>query len=146
MTARINIFIRAVASVTGDITIGYAMASACIWVIQAAALGLFLSFLLWLLTIIASLAFSQHALHPAVALLLSDRKLDRGLAVGVRCPAHRHRRCSAAVELGSVAANPHDCSRQRAPSALISPSSPRLSSSHRGFFLSVLEVPHVHIP
>ncbi len=64
MSARINIFIRAVASVTGDITIGYAMASACIWVIQAAALGIFLSFLLWLLTIIASLAFSQHALHP----------------------------------------------------------------------------------
>ena len=82
MSARINILVRAVASVTGDITIGYAMASACIWVIQAAALGLFLSFLLWLLTIIASLAFSQHALHPAVALLLSDRKLDRGLAVG----------------------------------------------------------------
>ena len=82
MSARINIFVRAVASVTGDITVGYAMPSACIWVIQSAALGFFLSFLLWLLAIVASLAFSQHALHPAVALLLSDRKLDQGLAVG----------------------------------------------------------------
>ena len=82
MSSRVHFFIRTVATVTGDITIGYAMASACIWVIQSAALGLFLSFLLWLIAIVASLAFSQHALHPAVALLLSDRKLDQGLAVG----------------------------------------------------------------
>lgn len=81
MSTRINFFIRAVATITGDITIGYAMASACIWMIQSAALGLFLSFLLWLIAVVASLAFSQHALHPAVSLLLSDRKLDQGLAV-----------------------------------------------------------------
>jgi len=79
--SRHTFFIRAVATITGDITIGYAMASACVWVIQSAALGLFLSFVLWLLAILASLAMSQHILHPAVSLLLSDRKLDRSLAV-----------------------------------------------------------------
>jgi len=79
--SRYTFFIRAVATIAGDITIGYAMASAWVWVIQSAALGLFLSFLIWLLAIVASLAMSQHILHPAVAVLLSDRKLDQSLAV-----------------------------------------------------------------
>jgi O-antigen ligase len=79
--SRHTFFIRAVASITGDITIGYAMASACVWVIQSAALGFFLGFLLWLLTIIAALSLSQYVVHPAVAALLSDRKLDQSLAV-----------------------------------------------------------------
>ena len=69
---------------TGDIAIGYALASICIWIIQVAALGLFLSFMLWLLTIVLSLAFSQYALHPATAALLCDRKLDRGFALRTR--------------------------------------------------------------
>ena len=81
MSARRNVFIRSVATVTGDLTIGYAMASACLWVIQSAALGLFLSFLLWLLAIVLALAFSQYVLHPAMAVLLCDRKLDQSLAV-----------------------------------------------------------------
>jgi hypothetical protein len=84
--SRHTFFIRAVATITGDITIGYAMASACVWVIQSAALGLFLSFMLWLLAIALSLAMGQHILHPAVAVLLSDRKLDPSLAVTlIRC-------------------------------------------------------------
>ena len=80
MSARRNFFIRSVATVTGDITIGYAMAVACVWVIQSASLGLFLGFLLWLLAIVLSLAISQYALHPAAAVLLPDRKLDQSLA------------------------------------------------------------------
>ena len=82
MTRR-NFFIRSVATVSGDIAVGYAIASACIWIIQSAALGLFLSFLLWLLAIVLSLALSQYALHPVVAVLLSDRKLDQGLNLSV---------------------------------------------------------------
>jgi hypothetical protein len=46
MSARRNFFIRSIATVTGDIAIGYALASICVWVIQFASLGLFLSFLL----------------------------------------------------------------------------------------------------
>ena len=79
MTARRNLFIRSIVSVTGDIAITYAMASACVWVIQSAALGLFLSFLLWLLAVALSLAISQYALHPLVGFVLSDSKLDRGI-------------------------------------------------------------------
>jgi len=81
MNTRRNFFIRAVATVTGDVAIGYAMASACVWVIQYAALSVFLSFMLWLLAIVMALAFSQYALHPALTVLLSDKKLDRGLAI-----------------------------------------------------------------
>lgn len=81
MSARRNVFIRSVATVTGDLAIGCALASACLWVIQCAALGLFLSFLLWLLALVLSLGFSQYVLHPAMAVLLCDRKLDQSLAV-----------------------------------------------------------------
>lgn len=81
MTPRARLFIRACATVTGDLTVGYVLASACLWIIQAAALGLFLSFLLWLLALLASLALSQYVVHPVTAVVLSDRKLDQGLAV-----------------------------------------------------------------
>jgi hypothetical protein len=74
--SRRNIIIRTVATIAGDIAVGVAMASACVWIIEAAALGLFLSFLLWLLTAILSLALSQYVIHPAVKVLLSDSKLD----------------------------------------------------------------------
>jgi fucose permease len=77
MSSRRNIFIRTIATVTGDFAVGFTMALACTWLIQAAALGLFLSFLLWLLTLALSLAVSQFAVHPAVQFVLSDRKLDR---------------------------------------------------------------------
>ncbi|HQC98759.1 MAG TPA: hypothetical protein PK306_23945 [Aquabacterium sp.] len=83
MSTRRNLFIRAVASVTGDLAAGFAAASVCTWIIQVAALGLMLSFLLWLLALIAYLAFSQYVLHPAVAILLSDQKLDDGITVTV---------------------------------------------------------------
>jgi hypothetical protein len=79
-TARRNLFIRSVATVAGDVAIGYAMASTCVWIVHSAALGLFLTFLLWLLAIALALALSQYVLHPAVAFALSDRKLDRGIA------------------------------------------------------------------
>ena len=81
MNSRRNFFIRSIATVLGDASIGFAMASACVWVIQSAALSVFLSFLLWLLTIVLSLALSQYVMHPAVAALLCDRKLDQSFAV-----------------------------------------------------------------
>jgi len=80
MNSRRNFFIRSIASVTGDLAIGFAVASACVWIIQSAALGMFLSFLLWLLAIALSLTLSQYVLHPAVSALLCDRKLDKCLA------------------------------------------------------------------
>ena len=80
MSARRNFFIRAVGSFAGDFAVGFAMATACLWIIEAAALGLFLSFLLWLLALIVSLALSQHVVHPVATVVLSDRKLDEGIA------------------------------------------------------------------
>ena len=74
--SRRNTLIRTVASVCGDITAGTAMAAVCIWVIESAALGLFLSFLIWLLGTLLALAVSQYVVHPTVNSLLSDRKLD----------------------------------------------------------------------
>ena len=71
-----NILIRTVATIAGDITVGVTVASACVWIIEAAALGLFLSFLLWLIGAIVSLALSQYVVHPALTVLLSDHKLD----------------------------------------------------------------------
>jgi fatty acid desaturase len=80
MSTRRNTIIRAIATVTGDIAFGAAIASACLWLIEVAALGLFLSFLVWLLGLLLSLALSQYVVHPVTELLLSDRKLDVGLA------------------------------------------------------------------
>lgn len=74
--SRRNLIIRAVTSVVGDVAIGVAMASACLWVVQSASLGLFLAFMLWLLAAILSLAFSQYLFRPAVRWFLSDQKLD----------------------------------------------------------------------
>jgi len=76
---RRNTFIRAVATVTGDIAVGAAVATACLWLIESAALGLFLSFLVWLIGTLLALAFSQYVVHPAAAVLLSDRKLDQAV-------------------------------------------------------------------
>jgi hypothetical protein len=77
--SRRNFFIRSVAGFCGDFALGYSMATACVWIIQSAALGLFLSFLIWLIGIILVLALSQFVVHPAAAFVLSDRKLDRGI-------------------------------------------------------------------
>lgn len=76
MSSRRNIIIRTVATIAGDIATGVAVASACIWIIETAALGVFLSFLIWLLGVLAALAVSQSVLHPALTAALSDRKLD----------------------------------------------------------------------
>ena len=76
MSSRRNTVIRTVAALCGDIAVGVALATACAWVIEAAALGLFLNFLLWLVGTLLALALSQYLVHPAVQLVLSDRKLD----------------------------------------------------------------------
>ena len=76
MSARRNALIRTLTSLGGDIAIATAMAAACVWIIQTAALGLFLSFLIWLLGAILSLAISQYVFRPAVQFVLSDHKLN----------------------------------------------------------------------
>jgi len=75
-TSRRNVIVRCLTSMTGDIALAVAVASGCVWVIEAASLGLFLSFMVWLVATLAALAFSQLVLHPAVNMLLSDRKFD----------------------------------------------------------------------
>ena len=76
MSSRRNILIRTVATVCGDIATGIALASAAVWIIEAATLGLFLSFLVWLLAALLALALSQYVVHPTLTAVLSDRKLD----------------------------------------------------------------------
>ena len=78
-TSRRNTLIRAVATISGDIAVGAAVASACVSIIESAALGLFLSFLIWLIGTLLALAVSQYVVHPAAAVLLSDRKLDQAV-------------------------------------------------------------------
>jgi hypothetical protein len=75
-TTRRNTIVRLIATITGDIAAGIAMASAALWIIETASLGLFLAFLAWLLAGIAALALSQFVVHPACTVLLSDQKLD----------------------------------------------------------------------
>lgn len=88
MSSRRNTVIRTVAALCGDIAVGIALATACAWIIEAAALGLFLSFLLWLIGTVLALALSQYLVHPAVQLVLSDRKLDGAIdALGVLAEA-----------------------------------------------------------
>lgn len=79
MSTRRNVMIRSVAVVCGDVAAAVALASACAWLIEAASLGLFLGFLVWLLGALMALALSQYLVHPAVNALLCDRKLDRGI-------------------------------------------------------------------
>lgn len=68
--------IRTVAALTGDLAVGVAFTSACAWVISAAALGAFMTFLAWLIAALLWLVVSQHLVHPSVQFLLSDQKLD----------------------------------------------------------------------
>jgi hypothetical protein len=76
MSSRRNLIIRTIATITGNIAAGVAMASAAVWIIETATLGLFLAFIVWLLAGIAALALSQFVVHPAAKVLLSDQKLD----------------------------------------------------------------------
>lgn len=84
MSSRRNVLIRAIASLTGDLAIGTAVASACAWIVQAAAASVFINFLFWVLGFIAWLTLSQYVLHPAVSVLLSDKKLDQGVMATVK--------------------------------------------------------------
>lgn len=86
--SRRNILVRSMAVLAGDVATGVALATACVWMIEVAALGLFLSFLVWLLGLALSLALSQYLVHPAVQLVLSDRKLD-GAVFAVQSMARR---------------------------------------------------------
>ena len=79
MISRRYTLIHTVAAACGDIATGVAVAAACVWLIEAATLGLFLSFLVWLLGALIALALSQYVVHPLVAMLVSSRKLDDGL-------------------------------------------------------------------
>lgn len=79
MSTRRNFWIRTIAGITGDVAVGVALSSACLWIIESAALGLFLSFLLWIVAILLGLACSQYLVHPLVTFALSDRKLDRSI-------------------------------------------------------------------
>lgn len=76
MSPRRNAFIRTVTAISGDIAVGAALAAACVWIVETAVLGLFLSFLVWLLGTLIALALSQYAVHPLVNAVLSERKLD----------------------------------------------------------------------
>lgn len=81
---RKNVLIRTVGTLCADLAVGVAVASAVSWVVQAASLGLFLSFLISLVGLILALALSQYVVHPLATAILSDRKLDLLLdAVGV---------------------------------------------------------------
>ena len=72
-----NFLIRSAASITGDVAIATALIQTCIWIIEVAALGLFLQFMLWLLAALIALAISQYLIHPVVDLLLAEDKLTR---------------------------------------------------------------------
>lgn len=76
MSTRRNLIIRTVATIVGDFTTGMAIASLAVWIIETAALGLFLSFMVWLISALVALALSQYVVHPALTVVLSDHKLD----------------------------------------------------------------------
>ena len=76
MNSRRNFWIRTLAGVAGDIGIGVALAGACLWIIESAALGLFLAFLLWIIALLLGLSFSQYVVYPTVSAVLSDSKLN----------------------------------------------------------------------
>ncbi|OSZ74623.1 hypothetical protein [Hydrogenophaga sp. IBVHS1] len=79
MNERKRVFIRTTAALACDISIGLLFASVCVWIINVAALGIFLIFLLWLIAAMAALAASEYLIHPTVAFLLSERKLEEAL-------------------------------------------------------------------
>ena len=81
MNSRHSFWVRSIGGVAGDYAVGYALASACVWIIQTASLGLFMSFLLWIVAALLALAMSQYLVRPAISFALADDKLDRGIAV-----------------------------------------------------------------
>lgn len=95
--------VRNVVSLAGDLATGVAVAAACSWLIQQATLGMFLSFLIWLLGVVIGLALSQHVVHPTVQWALADDKLDRGLALAT-CVRHTVVRAAQELDLAEVMA------------------------------------------
>jgi hypothetical protein len=81
VSPRTKFFVHAVATVTGDFTAGFAVAAGCVWIVEVAGFGLFVTFLAWLIGLIVALALSQFVVHPVAAVLLSDRKLDHATAM-----------------------------------------------------------------
>lgn len=87
---RQTLLIRTLGTLCADLAVGVTVASSVSWVIQAASLGLFLSFLSSLVGLILALALSQYVVHPLASVLLSDQKLDLLLdAVGAWTRAMR---------------------------------------------------------
>lgn len=86
--ARRGALIRTVAALAGDIAVGVAVASACSWLVTSASLGVFLAFLAWLTAALLALYISQRVIHPGVAFLLSDSKLDDTLQAVRRWAPH----------------------------------------------------------
>lgn len=80
-TSRRNLLVRTIGTLCADLAVGVAVASVAGWVIQTASLGAFLSFLLWMLSVIVALALSQYLVHPVAKVLLSDQKLDLAFSV-----------------------------------------------------------------
>ena len=52
-SGRRNYFIRCAFRVLGDLAVSSALAASCVWIIESAALGVFMSFLMWLLAFAA---------------------------------------------------------------------------------------------
>lgn len=84
MSYRRNYVNRAIAALVGDMAVATTVAAGCAWVIETASFGLFLAFMAWLVGLFIWLTLSQHAVHPFVAALLSDRKLDEGITLSER--------------------------------------------------------------
>ena len=92
--SRRNVFVRTVAAACGDVAGAVAIAAVCAWLIEFAALGLFLSFLAWLVGALVALGLSQYVVHPAINAVLCDRKLDA--AVDAIAPLWRQLRSTVA--------------------------------------------------
>lgn len=97
MNSRFRTLCSTVATVTGDIAIGLLFASACTWIINVAALGIFLAFLVWLIAAILAMAASQYLIHPTIKFLLCERKLDQVLQ-------HTHGLAGVFTQFGNAAA------------------------------------------
>lgn len=71
--------IRGSVGLVAGASIGLAFANACIYIVTAASLGLFLSFLVWLLGMLATLAASLFASNVITSVVTNER-IDAALA------------------------------------------------------------------
>ena len=79
MSARRNTIIRILAGLGIGFAEGYAIATACSWIISVASLGLFLSFCVWLIEGIV-IAYTSFAMEAPLARALSDERIDAAVA------------------------------------------------------------------